>query len=55
MKTKVYISKVNENVVAFIKESISKKKEKHQQLMKSINPSIVDSLQKMQKVEFPQK
>jgi hypothetical protein len=55
MQNKVYISKANKKVVEFIKQSISNKKEKHQQLIQSIKPSIVDNLQKMQKVEFSQK
>ncbi len=55
MKNKVHISKSGKKAVDSIKASISDKKKKHQELIESINPAIVKDLQKMKKVEFPQK
>ena len=52
MNKKIYISKANQKVVEVIRQSISDKKERHQKLMQSIDPAIVENLQKMKKIEL---
>ena len=51
MKKTKTISKVNRKVIDFIKAELTSKKERHKKLVESINPSLVEGLKKMKKVE----
>jgi hypothetical protein len=50
VKTKI-IRNVNKKVIDFIKAKVSAKKERHEKLLKSVKPEIIQGLKKMKKVE----
>ncbi len=50
MNTTKVITNVNRQVIDFIKNEISNKKERHKNLIQSIKPSMIEDLKKMHKV-----
>ena len=44
------ISRVSNRVIAFIKQEISDKKQRHAKMVQSVNPTVIQSLKSMKKI-----
>ena len=52
MAKKKIILNANKKVIEFIKSEVAAKKERHKKMMESMDPKVIDNLQKMKKIEY---